>query len=157
MAPDDTQDLAAGTRGSGSVGAASLLLHRVTREHRVPESVHVACNQRPETRIPERSRGGNSISGGRKVCPFSRRVERGASAGLQRDLGPREIAILAPLAVLVILLGLRPTLVTEPLEPLLAEQVLARIEQVRSIESPTNVELTLAEAPQNTDTDGSDR
>ena len=49
------------------------------------------------------------------------------SAGLKRDLVPREIAILAPLAVLVILLGVRPTLITGPLEPLLRDQVQSRL------------------------------
>ncbi|MCH7872925.1 MAG: hypothetical protein IID33_14620 [Planctomycetes bacterium] len=76
---------------------------------------------------------------------------------------------------MVILLGVRPTLVTGPLEPLLAEQVLARIEPERSIEAidragsigvpPVRIEtgtfartnLTLADtAPRIGATDGSD-
>jgi len=49
------------------------------------------------------------------------------SAGLTRDLTRREIAILAPLAVAVVLLGVAPRIVTETLDPALDSQVLARI------------------------------
>ena len=48
------------------------------------------------------------------------------SAGLPRDLGRREVAILAPLAVLVVLLGVYPRLVTDPIDPLLHDEILAR-------------------------------
>ncbi len=50
------------------------------------------------------------------------------SAGLTRDLNRREIAILTPLAVLVVLLGVYPRLVTEPLDPALDQQIMARLE-----------------------------
>jgi NADH-quinone oxidoreductase subunit M len=49
------------------------------------------------------------------------------SAGLTRDLNRREITILAPLAALVVILGIWPTLVTRPLEPLLENQIQARL------------------------------
>ena len=49
------------------------------------------------------------------------------SAGLKRDLTGREIAILVPIAVLVVLLGVAPRLVTDPLDPALQTQVLARV------------------------------
>ncbi|MCG3125790.1 MAG: NADH-quinone oxidoreductase subunit M [Phycisphaerae bacterium] len=48
--------------------------------------------------------------------------------GLTRDLTRREIAILAPLAVLVVLLGVAPRIVTDPLDPVLDAQVMRRIE-----------------------------
>lgn len=50
------------------------------------------------------------------------------SGGLTRDLNAREIGILAPLAVAVVVLGVAPRLVTDTLDPLLAEQVLKRVE-----------------------------
>jgi len=50
------------------------------------------------------------------------------SAGLARDLTPREIAILAPLAVLVVALGVAPRIVTDSLDPVLRAQVLNRLE-----------------------------
>jgi len=49
-----------------------------------------------------------------------RRLMFGAPAGASlkvRDLGAREIAALVPLALLVIVLGMKPTLFTRPLEP----------------------------------------
>lgn len=49
------------------------------------------------------------------------------SAGLTRDLTPREVAILAPLAAACVLLGVAPRIVTGPLDPALRAQVLARI------------------------------
>jgi NADH-quinone oxidoreductase subunit M len=51
------------------------------------------------------------------------------SAGLARDLTPREIAILTPLAILVVLLGVAPRLITDPLDPLLHSQILARFHE----------------------------
>lgn len=50
------------------------------------------------------------------------------SAGLTVDLGPREVGILAPLAVLVVLLGVAPRLVTDPLDVVLDAQVIRRVE-----------------------------
>ncbi len=50
------------------------------------------------------------------------------SAGLPRDLGPREVGILAPLAALVVLLGVAPRLVTDPLDVVLDAQVIRRVE-----------------------------
>jgi len=49
------------------------------------------------------------------------------SHGLPPDLNRREIAILAPLAVLVVLLGVYPRLITDTLDPALERQVMARI------------------------------
>ncbi len=51
------------------------------------------------------------------------------SGGLRADLTRREIAILAPLAVLAVLLGVYPRLITDPLDPALKSQILARLEQ----------------------------
>lgn len=48
------------------------------------------------------------------------------------DLNRREIAILAPLAALVILLGVYPRLITDTLDPALRTQVLARVEAARA-------------------------
>ena len=50
------------------------------------------------------------------------------STGLSRDLNAREIAILTPLAVLVVLLGAYPRLITDTLDPALSSQILARVE-----------------------------
>lgn len=44
-----------------------------------------------------------------------------------RDLNRREIVILAPLAALVIVLGVYPRLITDTLDPALREQVLSRV------------------------------
>jgi NADH-quinone oxidoreductase subunit M len=49
------------------------------------------------------------------------------SAGLKPDLTRREIAILAPLAAVVVVLGVAPRLVTDPLDPALEAQVMTRI------------------------------
>lgn len=48
-----------------------------------------------------------------------------------RDLNRREIAILAPLAATVILLGVYPRLVTDTLDPILRSQVLGRVRAVQ--------------------------
>lgn len=54
------------------------------------------------------------------------------SQGLSRDLNAREILILTPLAVLVVYLGVWPRAVTDPLDPVLQTQILARFEtQIR--------------------------
>ena len=49
------------------------------------------------------------------------------SAGLTKDLNPREVAILTPLAILVVLLGLYPRLITDTLDPALQTQILDRV------------------------------
>ncbi len=49
------------------------------------------------------------------------------AAGLSSDLTRREVAILLPLAVLVVLLGVAPRLVTDPLDRALQTQIVARI------------------------------
>jgi len=49
------------------------------------------------------------------------------SAGLKPDLTRREVAILAPLAVVVVLLGVYPRLITDPLDPALETQVMNRV------------------------------
>lgn len=54
------------------------------------------------------------------------------STGLTQDLTGREIAILTPLAILVVLLGVYPRLITDTLDPALETQVLARIESATS-------------------------
>ncbi len=53
------------------------------------------------------------------------------STGLKRDLTPREIAILAPIAILVVVLGVWPRLITDTLDPALQHQVLARVQAAR--------------------------
>jgi NADH-quinone oxidoreductase subunit M len=50
------------------------------------------------------------------------------SAGLKRDLGAREVTILVPLAVLVVVLGVAPRIVTSTLDPVLDAQVMRRVE-----------------------------
>ena len=50
------------------------------------------------------------------------------SSGLRRDLTPREVGILVPLAALVILLGVYPRIVTDTLDPALDAQILSRID-----------------------------
>ncbi|MCA9244168.1 MAG: NADH-quinone oxidoreductase subunit M [Phycisphaerales bacterium] len=47
--------------------------------------------------------------------------------GLTIDLNPREIAILAPLALTVILLGVAPRIITDTLDPALEKQVLSKV------------------------------
>ena len=49
------------------------------------------------------------------------------STGLKRDLTRREIAILAPIAVLVVVLGIAPRLITDTLDPALQTQILDRV------------------------------
>lgn len=49
------------------------------------------------------------------------------TTGLAPDLTAREIAILAPLAVLVVLLGIAPRLITDPLDPVLHDQIMQRV------------------------------
>ncbi|MFH1745589.1 MAG: NADH-quinone oxidoreductase subunit M [Planctomycetota bacterium] len=54
------------------------------------------------------------------------------SAGLTPDLNVREVVILSPLAILVVLLGVYPRLITDTLDPALQSQVLSRIEAVQN-------------------------
>ncbi len=49
------------------------------------------------------------------------------SAGLKPDLNAREITILVPLAVVVVLLGVYPRLITDTLDPALETQVMQRV------------------------------
>jgi NADH-quinone oxidoreductase subunit M len=49
------------------------------------------------------------------------------SAGLKPDLTQREIAILAPLAVVVVVLGVAPRVITDALDPALESQVMTRV------------------------------
>jgi NADH-quinone oxidoreductase subunit M len=49
------------------------------------------------------------------------------SAGLKRDLTPREVGILVPLAAVVVLLGVCPRLITDTLDPALETQVIHRV------------------------------
>ncbi len=62
------------------------------------------------------------------------------SAGLTRDLTPREAAILVPIAVLVVVLGVYPRLITDTLDPALQGQVMARVQAV--MPSPPLAALT---------------
>ena len=50
------------------------------------------------------------------------------SAGLSRDLNAREVVILAPLAALVVILGVAPRLITDTLDPALESQVMSRVQ-----------------------------
>ncbi len=50
------------------------------------------------------------------------------SAGLPQDINAREVTILVPLAVLVIVLGVAPRVVTDTLDPALETQVMARVQ-----------------------------
>jgi NADH-quinone oxidoreductase subunit M len=67
------------------------------------------------------------------------------SAGLKADLNAREIAILTPLAILVVLLGVYPRIITDSLDPALQVQVLDRVGQVEEsivrTTDPVNEEL----------------
>lgn len=59
------------------------------------------------------------------------------SAGLTRDLTPREIGILAPLAILVVLLGVYPRLITDSLDAVIDQQILQRMRDTgRIVDSP---------------------
>jgi NADH-quinone oxidoreductase subunit M len=53
------------------------------------------------------------------------------STGLKRDLTRREIAILVPIAVLVVVLGVAPRLITDTLDPALQTQILDRVDEAR--------------------------
>ena len=62
------------------------------------------------------------------------------STGLKRDLNAREIAILVPLAIVVVVLGIAPRLVTDTLDPALQVQVSARIDEAaRAIDRGTDL------------------
>ena len=56
------------------------------------------------------------------------------SAGLKKDLTPREITILTPLAILVVVLGVYPRLITDTLDPALDTQVMQRIAAVSDLQ-----------------------
>lgn len=49
--------------------------------------------------------------------------------GLSRDLNAREIAILTPIAVVCVLLGVYPRIITDRMDPLLQTQIVARVQQ----------------------------
>ncbi len=53
------------------------------------------------------------------------------SAGLTRDLTPREVVILVPLAIVVVWLGVYPRVITDTLDPALQTQVLDRVEDAQ--------------------------
>ncbi len=55
------------------------------------------------------------------------------STGLKRDLTGREIAILTPLAVLVVVLGVAPRLITDALDPALQTQILDRVHEAQVV------------------------
>ncbi|MEW6251464.1 MAG: NADH-quinone oxidoreductase subunit M [Planctomycetota bacterium] len=60
----------------------------------------------------------------------------GLSGGLRQDLNAREIAILTPLAVLVVLLGVAPRIITDPLDPALRGQILTRVHLAYAAPTP---------------------
>jgi NADH-quinone oxidoreductase subunit M len=64
------------------------------------------------------------------------------STGLKPDLTPREVAILVPLAMVVVLLGVYPRLITNTLDPALSTQVMQRVVNatVQSAEQPVTAE-----------------
>lgn len=66
--------------------------------------------------------------------------------GLTRDLNRREILTLAPLAVLVFVLGVAPWLITDTLDPLLREQVLRRFETHMVVGPPAGEPVAAADA-----------
>jgi len=55
------------------------------------------------------------------------------SSGLKRDLTRREVAILTPIALLVVVLGVWPRLITDILDPAVEHQLLQRVERARSV------------------------
>jgi NADH-quinone oxidoreductase subunit M len=57
------------------------------------------------------------------------------STGLAVDLTRREVLILTPLAVAVVLLGVYPRLITDPLDPALKTEILARVDAARLVAS----------------------
>jgi NADH-quinone oxidoreductase subunit M len=57
-------------------------------------------------------------------------------AVLPPDLNRREVAILTPLAILVVLLGVYPRLITDTLDPALESQVMTRIYAAQAREAP---------------------
>ncbi len=79
-----------------------------------------------------------------------------------QDLNAREIAILTPLAIVCVVLGVAPRVVTDTLDPALAEQVMVRIEQTEQFRElqagfddfvyvePTTPRLTAAVLPETT-------
>ncbi|GMU82114.1 MAG: NADH:ubiquinone oxidoreductase subunit M [Planctomycetota bacterium] len=57
------------------------------------------------------------------------------SAGLTRDLNGREVAVLVPLAVACIVLGVAPRVVTDPLDPVLQHDIVRRVQACESYKS----------------------
>jgi NADH-quinone oxidoreductase subunit M len=92
-------------RWYGAVGAAGILLGAIYMLYAVGKVLFGPVQEPPDT--PD------------------------LSTGLKRDLTRREIAILAPLAVLVVLLGVAPRLITDTLDPALQTQILDRVHQAR--------------------------
>jgi NADH-quinone oxidoreductase subunit M len=74
------------------------------------------------------------------------------SAGLTPDLNGREIAILTPLAIVVVLLGVYPRLITNPLDPALETQVMQRV--TVAIESSNNAAVAEAAGDNVTECEG---
>lgn len=60
------------------------------------------------------------------------------TAGLSQDLNGREVAILTPLAIVVVLLGVYPRIITGPLDPLLKSQVLDRVAHAQQLHAPVD-------------------
>ncbi|HPM23289.1 MAG TPA: proton-conducting transporter membrane subunit, partial [Phycisphaerae bacterium] len=67
------------------------------------------------------------------------------SAGLKRDLTGREIAILSPIAALVIVLGVAPRVVTDTLDPALQVQILDRVQEAKIASAPESAAPSVAE------------
>ncbi len=63
------------------------------------------------------------------------------SQGLPNDLNKREVAILTPLAILAVVLGVMPRLVTDPLDPLIRDQVASRF----NFDAPARRDVALAD------------
>ncbi len=61
------------------------------------------------------------------------------SAGLTPDLNGREIAILTPLAIVIVLLGVYPRLITDTLDPALELQVMQRVNAAIELSNQTPV------------------
>ncbi|MBU0617895.1 MAG: hypothetical protein KKI02_09275, partial [Planctomycetes bacterium] len=74
------------------------------------------------------------------------------SAGLTPDLNGREIAILAPLAVVVVLLGVYPRLITNTLDPALETQVMQRV--IAAIESSNHAPVAATDGDNVTKCEG---
>ncbi len=69
------------------------------------------------------------------------------SHGLRPDLNAREIAILTPLAILVVVLGFYPRMITDTLDPALQTHVLRRIDAAFANASQSGESVAAAESP----------